>query len=56
MNWWRRVFGLDPVDLAIHATVTGLAAGVMGEASGNDALIIKLLYQNSLRYSFFCGQ
>jgi hypothetical protein len=43
MNWWKRIFGLDPIDLAVHATVTGLAAGMMGEASGNDALIMLTL-------------
>lgn len=40
MTWWKRIFGLDLIDLAVHATVTGLAAGMMGEASGNDALIM----------------
>lgn len=29
MNWWRRQFGLHPVDMAIHALVGGfLVAGV----------------------------
>ncbi len=52
MNWWKRIFGLDPIDLAVHATVTGLAAGVMGEASGNDALIMLTLAIGTALYAW----
>jgi tetrahydromethanopterin S-methyltransferase subunit G len=52
MNWWKRNFGLDPIDLAVHATVTGLAAGVMGEASGNDALILLTLAIGTALYAW----
>jgi len=52
MNWWKRIFGLDPIDLAVHATVTGLAAGMMGEASGNDALIMLTLAVGTAFYAW----
>jgi hypothetical protein len=40
MNWWKRIFGLDPIDLAVHATVTGLVAVMLAEASGNEEVMV----------------
>ena len=42
-GFWQRIFGLDLVDTAIHATVTGLAAGVLGEAGNNEVLVMAVL-------------
>jgi hypothetical protein len=52
MNWWTRIFGLDPVDIAVHFTVTGLAAGVMGEASNNDAMVMLTLAIGTALYAW----
>jgi hypothetical protein len=40
MHWWRRIFGLDPIDLTIHVTVTGLVAGVLSTSGGNEETIV----------------
>jgi hypothetical protein len=39
MSSLKRVFGIDGVDLAIHAGVTGFLMMLVDEAAGNDALI-----------------
>lgn len=38
MNWWRRTFGLDPIDFVVHFLAGGLVAGALGEASHNDSV------------------
>ncbi len=40
MNWWTRIFGLDPIDLTVHVTVTGLVAIMLAEASGNEEVLV----------------
>ena len=39
-TWWRRTFGLDVVDTAIHGFVTFLVAVMLGEASDNEFLAL----------------
>lgn len=43
MNWWRRQFGLHPVDMAIHATVGGLLCAGIDEAFHTDSLTLLAL-------------
>lgn len=44
MTWFRRHFGLDPVDVVIHATLTGLAMGFFATvARGPAADVLPLL-------------
>jgi hypothetical protein len=40
MTWWRRTFGLHPVDMIIHALIGGFIVGALGEASTNDAVTL----------------
>jgi hypothetical protein len=40
MSWWRRVFGLDPVDLVIHFVAGGFLVGGLAEASHNDTVAL----------------
>ena len=39
MEWWKRAFGLHPVEMLIHFVAGGFLVGAFGEASGNDAII-----------------
>lgn len=39
MNWWKRSFGLHPVDMLLHFVAGGMFVGALGEASQNDAII-----------------
>ena len=39
MEWWKRAFGLHPVEMLIHFVAGGFIVGALGEASGNDAII-----------------
>jgi hypothetical protein len=43
MEWWRRHFGLHPVDMTIHLVGTILLSIAAAEASGDDALSILVL-------------
>ena len=36
MDWWRRWFGLHPVDMAVHFVVGSLIAGALSDAAHND--------------------
>lgn len=38
MDWWRRTFGLHPVDLIIHFVAGGFIVAALGDASKNDAV------------------
>lgn len=38
MDWWRRTFGLHPVDFVIHFLAGGFVVGALGDASKNDAI------------------
>ena len=38
MEWWRRTFGLHPVEFLIHWAIGGLVIGAVGDASHNDAI------------------
>jgi len=40
MDWWKRTFGLHPVDMAFHFLIGGFLVGALGEASGNDSIIL----------------
>ena len=40
MNWWKRTFGLHPVDMLIHFLAGGFLVGALGEASRNDTIIL----------------
>lgn len=38
MEWWRRTFGLDPIDFILHFLVGGLVVGGLADASRNDTV------------------
>ena len=38
MSWWRERFGLDGIDLLIHAGVTATLLGFVGVSNGPDEL------------------
>jgi hypothetical protein len=40
MEWWRRTFGLHPVDMIIHFVAGGFIVVAVGEAAGNDAIAL----------------
>ena len=40
MSWWKRTFGLHPVDMAIHALIGGFVVAALGDASKNDAVAL----------------
>ena len=40
MNWWRRNFGLHPVDMLVHFVAGGFLVVAFGEASGNEAIAL----------------
>lgn len=40
MNWWRRTFGLHPLDMVVHFVIGGFLVGALGEASRNDSIIM----------------
>lgn len=55
MNWWKRIFGLDPIDLTVHATVTGLLAGVLsnaGNASNDEVIVMGVLAAGTALYAW----
>ncbi|HEV8598273.1 MAG TPA: hypothetical protein VGQ69_02840 [Gemmatimonadales bacterium] len=41
MSWWRRVFGLDGFDIALHAMITGIVLFWIGAVNdrGEDQII-----------------
>lgn len=39
MEWWKRAFGLHPVDMVVHFMAGGFLAAALGDASRNDAVI-----------------
>lgn len=43
MNWWRRWFGLDPVDLVVHFAIGGFLIGVVANVREPEADILSLL-------------
>lgn len=43
MNWWRRQFGLHPVDMVIHATVGGLLCAGIDDAFHKDGITMLAL-------------
>ena len=42
MNWWRRWFGLDPVDLVVHFAIGGFLIGVASEMSSDDVFSLSM--------------
>lgn len=40
MEWWKRTFGLHPLDMVVHFVVGGFLVGALGEASQNDSIIM----------------
>lgn len=40
MEWWKRHFGLHPVDMFLHGMVGLSIVIALGEASGNDAIAL----------------
>ena len=38
MDWWKRTFGLHPVDFIIHFLAGGFLVAALGDASKNDAV------------------
>lgn len=38
MNWWRRQFGLHPVEFVLYVVAGGFVVGAVGDASHNDAI------------------
>src|SRR6478736_1620560 len=40
MEWWKRHFGLHPVDMAIHAVVSGFIVAGLADASHNDSVAL----------------
>jgi hypothetical protein len=38
MEWWKRVFGLHPVDFVIHFVAGGFIVGALGDAAHNDVI------------------
>ncbi len=43
MSWWKRNFGLHPVDIAVHAFVGGFLCAGIDEAFHTDALTLLAL-------------
>lgn len=37
-EWWKRAFGLDPVDFILHFLIGGLVVGGLADASQNDVV------------------
>ena len=40
MEWWKRTFGLHPVDFIIHFLAGGFIVVALGDASKNDAVAL----------------
>jgi hypothetical protein len=40
MTWWKRTFGLHPVDMVVHALIGGFIVAALGDASKNDAVAL----------------
>ena len=40
MEWWKRTFGLHPVEMLIHTFVGGFLVAALAEASHNDAVAL----------------
>lgn len=38
MDWWKRTFGLHPVDFIIHFVAGGFIVAALADASRNDAV------------------
>lgn len=36
MNWWKRWFGLHPVEMLVHFSIGGFLIAAVGTASRND--------------------
>lgn len=43
MSWWRRWFGLHPVEMLVHFTVGGFLIGAAASVAGNMADAVGLL-------------
>ncbi len=39
-TWWKRTFGLDPIDFILHFLIGGFIVGGLGEASKNDVVAL----------------
>ena len=38
MEWWKRAFGLDPIDFIVHFLAGGLVVGGLADAARNDVV------------------
>lgn len=38
MEWWKRTFGLDPIDFILHFLIGGLVVGGLADAARNDTV------------------
>ncbi|HJS48269.1 MAG TPA: hypothetical protein VJ773_09815 [Gemmatimonadales bacterium] len=52
MNWWKRIFGLDPIDLTVHVVVTGLMAGVLSNAGNEEVIVLSVLAAGTALYAW----
>lgn len=52
MNWWRRQFGLHPVDMAIHAFAGGFLVAGIDEAFHTDSITLIALAGVILVYAW----
>ena len=40
MEWWKRAFGLDPIDFIVHFLAGGLIVGGIADAAQNDTVAL----------------
>lgn len=52
MNWWKRIFGLDPIDMTVHATVTGLLAGILSNGGNEEMIVMGVLAAGTALYAW----
>ena len=52
MNGWKRVFGLDPVDMVIHLMVASFLVAALGEATRNDTVALLTAAAGLLAYAW----
>ena len=54
MTWWKRIFGLDPIDLAVHVTVTGLVAGMFDTVVGfgDETAVMAVFAAGTVAYAW----
>ena len=56
MTWWKRIFGLDPIDLAVVNLVANLAlAAIMGSATAQMAIMTRTMVPEMERAGYNRG-